>query len=294
VITDEPLRRIGYALWEESRRAGAESILTEIIPRRTHAEEPPGPVAELMKHVEVILCPTSRSLTHTRARKEACDAGARVATLPGITEAIMRRTLAADYRRIKLRSERLAEVLTRGKRVEIQTEAGTAVSFSIEGREGHADHGLVHRPGEVSNLPAGEAYIAPVEGTANGVIFVDGSIGKGGLLRKPIKLTVKNGHAVRIEGGAEARALERLVAPFGLPARNIAELGIGTNDRALVTGNTLEDEKALRTIHIALGDNKTFGGTVEVPSHLDGIIRDPTLWIDGTPILRKGRILLPR
>lgn len=244
-----------------------------------------------MKHVNVILCPTSRSLTHTRARKEACEAGARVATLPGITEAIMRRTLSANYPRIKEKSERLALLLSQGKEVAIKTELGTDLTLSIEGREGHSDYGLVHSPGEVSNLPAGEAYIAPLEGTAQGVIWVDGSMGKSGRIKKPIKLTVKDGYVTDISGGVEARSLGKEIDPFGQPARNIAELGIGTNEKAIVTGNILEDEKALRTIHIALGDNKTFGGTVEVPSHLDGIIRNPTLWIDGRVVLDRGKII---
>ncbi len=57
----------------------------------------------------------------------------------------------------------------------------------------------------------------------------------------------------------------------------LAELGIGTNDRARVTGVILEDEKIYGTVHIALGSNDTFGGTVAAGIHVDGIITRPRL-----------------
>ena len=98
VITDTEKRKIGYAFWEAARDQGAEAMLTEIIPRKTHGQEPPRSVAEFMKHVNVFIAPMSRSISHTRARRIACELGARGATLPGITESMMRRALHADYK----------------------------------------------------------------------------------------------------------------------------------------------------------------------------------------------------
>lgn len=80
--------------------------------------------------------------------------------------------------------------------------------------------------------------------------------------------------------------------PHGSLAFNVAELGIGTNDRARITGNVLEDEKAIGTAHIAFGDNKSMGGTVRVASHLDGVILSPTVLIDGKPVLEGGELVL--
>ncbi|MGB2979639.1 MAG: aminopeptidase [Candidatus Zixiibacteriota bacterium] len=288
VITDQPLRKIGYAFREAADEAVAEAMLLEILPRSSNGEEPPGSVAKFMKDCDVLIIPTSKSMSHTNARREACAAGARCVTLPGILEDTMERTLNADYQEIAQRSIKLAEMVNRGKTARVTTPAGTDITMSIEGRECHADTGLVHNPGDFSNLPAGEAYIAPVEGTANGVMVVDGSmVGK---VKKPIRIMVKDGLATEITGDRSAEELEKMLEPFGQPGRNIAELGIGTNHKARIVGNVLEDEKVMGTVHMALGDNKSMGGNVSVQSHLDGILLKPTLWIDEEKIMEDGEL----
>ena len=290
VITDEPLRKIGRLLWEACRQSGAEALFTEIIPRKTSGEEPPAAVALLMKKADAVLIPTSKSLSHTKARRDACKAGARCATLPGITADTMRRTLNADYEKIARLSIRLAKILTRGSTAHVTNAAGTDIRMSIKSRKGHPDTGLVHKPGDFSNLPAGEAYLAPVEGTAQGVIVIDGCIGETGVLRKPITMQVKDGYVTGISGGAQVKILRRAIQGLGRKARNIAELGIGANHKARVVGSSLEDEKVLGTVHIAMGDNASMGGKVSVASHLDAILLKPTLTINGRLIMKNGRL----
>jgi leucyl aminopeptidase (aminopeptidase T) len=288
VITDQPLRKIGYAFREAAEEAATEAMLLEILPRSSNGEEPPEPVAKFMKDFDVLIIPTSKSMSHTKARREACEAGARCVTLPGILEDTMERTLNADYQEIAKRSTKLAEMVSRGKTARVTTPAGTDITMSIQGRECHADTGLVYSPGDFSNLPAGEAYIAPVEGTANGIIVVDGSmVGK---VKKPIRIVVKDGFATEITGGASAEELEKMLEPFGQPGRNVAELGIGTNHKARIVGSVLEDEKVMGTVHMALGDNKSMGGNVSVQSHLDGILLEPTLRIDEEKIMEGGKL----
>ena len=299
VIMDEPERRIGLALWEAARDGGAEAMTLEIIPRKINGEEPPRAVAEMMKAVDVILAPTSKSITHTEARRAACACGARAATLPGITEEIMVRTLNADYRRIAERSRRIAAILNGARRAHITSVGGTDLTMGLSPeRSVEADTGLVHEKGGVTNLPAGEAYVAPIEGETNGVLVVDGSMADMGLLKTPIWLTVREGLVVEISGGEEAERLREMIAPYREAGRNIAELGIGTNDQAVVTGVVLEDEKAMGTIHVALGDNASMGGKVHVPIHLDGVALKPTLMVDGgaggdeTVVLEEGKLVI--
>jgi leucyl aminopeptidase (aminopeptidase T) len=292
ILTDEPLRKIGYALWEASRQLAAEAIITEIIPRRSNGEEPPPAVAELMKIVDVVLIPTSMSLSHTDARREASGKGVRIATLPGITEETMIRTLSADYYKIAERSRKIADILDNGSIVRITTERGTDVALPIDGRVGLADTGLNHNSGDFSNLPAGEGYISPVEGKSVGVIVFDGSMaGVGKLLDEIIKVEVIDGFASRIDGADGAKKLLSIMEPLGKLAFNLAELGIGTNDKARITGSVLEDEKAIGTVHIAFGDNKSMGGFVKVASHLDGVIMNPSVYVDDELILEKGRFV---
>lgn len=292
IVTDEPLRHIGYALRKAARDLGNEVILAEILPRSSNGAEPPLQVAELMKMMDVVLCPTSKSLTHTDARRNASAAGARVATLPGVTEEIMVRCMNADYHAIAARTLALCAELEQTKTVRVTSPAGTDITMPISGRKAHVSSGLFRKKGESGNLPTGEAYLAPLEGQSEGIVVVDGSMASVGVVKEPIRITVRNGFAEEIEGGAEASRLIELLAPHGRDGRNVAEFGVGTNDKAILTGNILEDEKVMGTIHIAFGDNKSMGGTVRAASHLDGLIKYPTVWFDDRIVMAEGRLQL--
>ena len=293
VICDEPERRIGLRVWEAAKELGPRPCSWRLSPAARTARNRPLQPWRLHEIRGCALCPTSRSLTHTDARRAATDAGVRAATLPGITEDCMVRTLTADYTKIAERSVRMAEVLSAGKKARVTSPAGTNIEFSIEGRTAHADTGLVHKPGDMSNLPAGEAYLAPVEGTANGVIIFEAAVaGLGKLGKETIRIKVEDGYAAEITGGGPAAKLNSILEPHGKDAYNIAELGVGTNDKAIISGMILEDEKILGTVHMALGDNKSMGGTVGVSSHIDGLITRPTVLIDGREIMKDGRLLV--
>lgn len=292
VITDEPCRQVGYALWAEAQKAAKEALLVEITPRKTNGEEPPPAIAQLMASADVVFAPTSKSLTHTDARRKACKSGARIATLPGITEDSMTRTLSADYQKIAVLTKKLVRLLNRAKTAHIMTPTGTDLTMDISTRNAHEDTGLTHKKGEYSNLPAGEAYLAPLEGKTEGMLVVDGSMAGIGLLQRPLILEVTKGYVTKISGGPQAATLKKITKPLGKPALNIAELGVGTNHKAKVTGLVLEDEKVLGTVHVAIGDNASMGGKVHVQSHLDGVLLSPTLVIDGKVILDRGRLLI--
>jgi aminopeptidase len=292
IVTDEPLRPIGYALRQATRDLGLEVVLVEMLPRASNGEEPPPAVADLMRGFDVVLCPTSKSLTHTDARRAASAAGARVATLPGVTEEMMVRCMNADYHRIAARTFRLCDRLARTREVRVTAPAGTDIVMPIEGREAHASSGLFREKGQSGNLPTGEAYLAPLEGLSHGVVVVDGSMAGIGMIRTPLRIDVQDGYATTITGGPEANRLIALLEPHGKDARTVAEFGIGTNDKAILTGIILEDEKVMGTIHIAFGDNKSMGGSVRVASHLDGLVRQPTVWFDGTKIMEDGHLLV--
>jgi leucyl aminopeptidase (aminopeptidase T) len=292
VVTDEPLRAIGYALRQAAKELGHQVLLVEMLPRASNGEEPPPEVAELMARTDIALCATSKSLTHTDARRAASEAGARVATLPGVTEDIMVRCMNADYGKIAARTARLCERLATTRVVRVTAPAGTDITMPIEGRTPLASSGIFREKGQWGNLPTGEAYLAPVEGRSHGVVVVDGSMAGVGMTADPIRIAVEDGYATEITGGREAEALRALLEPHGRDGRTVAEFGIGTNDRARLTGVILEDEKVMGTIHIAFGDNKSMGGSVRVASHLDGLVTQPTVWFDDEQIMDQGRLLI--
>lgn len=292
VVTDEPLRAIGYALRQAVVELGNDVLLVEILPRRSNGEEPPPEVAALMQQFDVVLGPTSKSLTHTDARRAASAAGTRVATLPGVTEAIMARCMAADYHRIAARTLAICRLMEATRVIRVTAPAGTDIAMPVAGRTAYASTGLFRERGQSGNLPTGEAFLAPLEGESRGVVVVDGSMAGIGVVATPIRIAVEDGLATSIEGGEEAARLRALLEPHGPDARNVAEFGIGTNDRAILSGAILEDEKVMGTIHIAFGDNKSMGGRVRVASHLDGLVKQPTVWFDEREIMRDGRLLV--
>jgi len=293
VITDEIKREIGYSLYKNALGLGHKTLLVEMKSGKINGEEPLPEVAELMQKFDVVLIPTAKSLTHTDARRNASAKGVRIATFPGITKDVMIRGMNANYKKISALSVKLKEILEKGNFVRVTAPAGTDISFSISGRSSYASKGLFHQKGESGNLPTGETFLAPVEGTSNGVFVVDGSMAGLGLIKQAnIKIEVKDGFAEKITGGVLARKLIKQLDSVGRDARNIAEFGIGTNDSAKLSGVLLEDEKVMGTIHIALGNNKSMGGNINVPIHLDGVIKKPTVYLDDKIIMKNGKLLI--
>jgi leucyl aminopeptidase (aminopeptidase T) len=293
VITDELKREIGLSLYENAIRLGFFAILVEMKSGKINGEEPSPEVSELMQKFDVVFCPTAKSLTHTDARRAASAQGVRIATFPGITKDVMIRGMNADYKAISKRTIKLQKILEKGKNVRVTAPAGTDISFEITGRKVIPSKGLFHAKGESGNLPTGETFLAPVEGTSNGVFVVDGSMAGLGLIKNAnIRIEVENGYATKITGGVIAKKLKVMLDKVGKEARNIAEFGIGTNDSAKLSGVLLEDEKVMGTIHIAVGNNVSMGGSVNVPIHLDGVIKKPTVWMDGKLLMKDGKLLI--
>lgn len=286
IVADEKTFELGYAFAEAGRACGIETSFVEA-PAQTKGE-PPAPVAAAMAAADVEFLLTSMRYSHVKARIEATEKGVRVASMPMMTTEIAEGYLNADYPFIKKVSEQLADMLTKAKTVRVVTEKGTDITFSAEGRVCHADTGDLTQKGALGNLPAGEAYFAPVENIGTGKIVVDGCIAYVGLVKDDITLMLKDGMITDISGGESAKMLTDFLADKDENARGIAEFGIGTNPGAKIIGHPLVDEKVWGTIHIAFGMNLSFGGTRDSNIHYDCIINAPTVWVDDVMILDKG------
>ena len=289
VVTDTLSEPIGRALFEAGTELGAEATLVTIPPTGRNGAEPPAAAAAAMADADVLLCPTRFSLSHTQARLQATENGARVATMPGIHAGMFRDgPITADHAEVERRTEALKALLGAARTARIDSGDGAVLTFSIEGREGRGSTGRFLTRGAFGNLPSGEAYIAPIEGTANGELVVNASAAGIGKLTEPMRLQIEKGLLVEASGSTGKHFLELLGdAPA---ARNVAEFGIGTNDKARITGVILEDEKAVGTIHIAFGDNSTFGGHVQAGVPLDTVILGPEVRLDEIQILSKGEL----
>jgi leucyl aminopeptidase (aminopeptidase T) len=287
VVVDPATRAIGEALREAAAAAGADAVLTIMDERETHGTEPAGPIAAALQASDVYIAPTTKSLSHTKARKQATDLGARGATMPGVTEDMLARVMAVDFDSMASKSRAVARLLDAAGSAHVSCPRGTDLRVDIASRPGIADDGDLTASGAFGNLPCGEAFVSPLTGTGTVVATSLAPLG----LSEPATLTVEDGRIVAAQGGLGPEFLE-LLTPHGEPGSNLAELGVGTNDRAKLTGLVLEDEKILGTVHVAFGASAGIGGTVSVPIHLDVVIAEASLEIDGTKVLAEGRYVL--
>jgi leucyl aminopeptidase (aminopeptidase T) len=244
---------------------------------------------------EVIIALANNSTSHTRFRSLVNEAGARFASLPNFDPGMFFTSMQVDWQALAQRTGKLAAAVNRAEEIIVETPNGTRMSFGKKGRTAEGDDGLLTAPGSFGNLPAGEVYLAPREGTSEGVMVLEYAPTR--KLSTPLTLTVKGGVVTAISGEEPHRL--KLEAKFAESEknRNIAELGIGTNDRASRPDNILEAEKILGTVHIALGDNSGFGGEVQTPFHEDYVFYRPTLtavMADGSRemLFRDGKLLL--
>ena len=285
VVTDDEREPIGRALYEAGREVTDDAVLLQYPPLDQHGQEPDDTVAAAMKEADVFLAPTTKSLSHTRARQHACEAGARGATLPGITDDVFTTGLAADYDEIAAECAAMLEQVADADEIRVTSPQGTDITFEFEGREWLSDTGIVHEPGDFSNLPAGEVFTSP--SNANGRYVVDGTIRPHDLLDEGQTVTfeVEDGYVTDIDDPAVAAEFETAAEEVGRDAYNLAELGIGTNVAVTeLSGSVLLDEKAGGTVHIAVGDDASIGGDTDAPIHSDGVLREPTVYVDGEEI----------
>ncbi|MDQ7793102.1 MAG: hypothetical protein RDU89_01625 [bacterium] len=282
-VAAEGHRAVSFLTFESTGRSGA---------------EPPPPAPGAMREHDVVVAITSYSLSHTDARQEACRAGARLASMPAFLPEMFYPggAMSCDYEKLAEETARIASWLTAARSARVTCPAGTDIRFSLEGREGRPDDGIYRTPGRWGNLPAGEAFTAPVEGTGEGRLVV--RAGWHPRLEEDMTITLAGGEAHQVTGGGRVGDVLREV--LGLtgqpeaalaPRRNLAELGVGTNPNARRLDVTVEAEKIGGTVHLALGDSSHMGGVVTADYHQDFVIPEPDLYLDGVRVMAGGKIV---
>jgi leucyl aminopeptidase (aminopeptidase T) len=262
-----------------------------------HGTHPGKEVEEKMKNANVTVAITTYSLTHTDARVNACKAGGRVLSMPSFLAEMFSKNgpMATDYRVIEKETKKIAEWITKANEVKVTSPGGTDITFSVKGKSGMVDAGIFTEKGSWGNLPSGEAYTTPVEGTANGKLVVEPNWCAD--LKEKMTLVFKDGNVTEIVGGGKVGDEFRTLLDFSkkqepyLSRRNLAELGIGTNPNAKRPDNLLECEKIRGTVHLAIGDNSHMGGKVSTDLHQDFIIPKPTWILDGKAVMKDGKLL---
>jgi leucyl aminopeptidase (aminopeptidase T) len=255
------------------------------------------PVVEMLERcglvgapADVIISLLHQPVTHTAFVRRALARGARYCNLRDLDEeSLLHGAASVDPGQLQRVTDALARRLSAGERVRVTTPAGTEVMFGIRGRTALALHGLAVRPGQIGGAPNGEACVAPQEGTAEGTIVGPFMIEHIGEVTEAFVLEVSQGRATRIDGGEQAARLRQLLSQADENAPNLAEFAMGTNPKCRM-GSRREAKKKLGTIHVALGDNRTLGGTVASGFHRDILIAGASVEIDGHKILIDGAL----
>lgn len=294
VVTDTARLSIAEAITAACRATGARTVL-QVMPRtEEHGHEAPPTVIAGMRAADFVFTVTTHSVTHTDGFREAVEHGTKLPVLRGVTEDMfIEGGINTDYEQLKERTLAVRAVLAAADEAVVTSRAGTDVTMSLEGRDAISLDGYCHEYNNyIGSYPPGESPTSPVEGTTEGTIVIDYSMDSVGRLDEPIELTVSDGVVRDIAGGDGAEQLEAIVAAADEHAGNIAEFAIGTNPDARLVANLAEDKKRLGTVHFAIGDNRTLGGTVRSDIHLDGLVRWPTVELDGTVVLDDGTLEL--
>jgi len=273
---------------------GAEVVLTVINPWEVTGHEPPAALAAAMKSVNTILNISNKGgLAHTTARNEATAAGVRYYSIFQIPVDDLKQGVSAkDIQLIKERTENMAQRLTQANAARVTSPLGTDLTMDLAGRESLAVHPMSR---VFAILPDyAEAAIAPIEGSAEGVVVADLEVvGWGYMLREPLRYTVKAGKVVDISGSAQDAERVRKIVATDENANNLAELGIGTSHTIpWAMRGTRRDAARIGTVHIGIGRNDNIGGKARSQVHHDGLISQVTVELDGQYVLRDGVLLI--
>ena len=291
MITDEQKKELAMQVYKYAKNITPSARIEIMKNLKVNGQEPESDVAELMLNHDVQFYLTSKSLSHTDARRNATKKGRRIISAPGLTNSIINRCVDIDYDKLIKFHDRLRPIIANSKGIHITTKAGTNIRTSVHDTRGQSDNLLKNKQGAFGNLPTEEIDSGIVREKTNGTIVFDGSFPELGILKNPVKVEVINGKGKIIFDNEEAKKMNKMLSSVGEKAFLLAELGIGTNPEARITGNILEDEKVLGTVHFAFGNDLSYNGSNDVPLHLDGIIKVPTIEVDGKIIMKEGEFI---
>jgi len=295
IACDTNKLRIAEALAAAAYAVGGMPTIVMFPPTGAHGAQVPKSVVGACARSDVFFFPTSWSMTHTDARVEAIQNGARGSTMCEVTEdCLCTGAILANYEEIDQLARKIGELLAVAERIRMTSPAGTELEAEITARPVQYETGLFREPGQFAALPNSEINISPIEGTTEGVIVGDVRLMGYGILRnEPIKIEVHKGQVVKVSGGRPADYLNETLKSFrDHKAYNLAEFAVGLNPCARAYATNLEDLGKLGFGHHGIGSNYAIGGSVLAPCHIDVIYSKARLEVDGTTVLNEGEILV--
>lgn len=282
ILSDEQRKRIAQALYDSAVKVCNPILILS-------KKGIPQLGLQAIRDADIVVLLTAEKLELDPRVMKARKEGARVLSLPGIDEEVFRRAVAVDYDRLRRTTELFSKKLEGAKTVRVKTPAGTNLKFDIDRQPVLRFDGAASKIRKLVRLPDGEACLAPVQSSIDGVIMVDGSLGELGKVKDRIELHVKAGRAFIYSDNADSKNLAQLMDKYGPSATVVGKFGIGTNPSAKVVGSS-EDAKALGTVNFGLGDNRLFAGTNSCGIQIDLVLLKPTITVDNRRLMVDGQL----
>lgn len=271
---------------------GAVSVVTAMPSPRLPGSEPPDVVAAALQSAGAAIELTSLFIGSSRARQQASATGTRYLAMPGVVFDTFRDggPLTVDFDDLRATASAVGAAWDVGRTFRLSTPGGTDLVGSIDGRPGRVLDGIARSDGDYMAPPDIEAGTAPVEGTSRGVVVIDADLlfmGTGPLEDRVV-IHIDRGELAGIEGPEAHRLIDMIERCDDDRMVNLAEVSMGLNPLGSVCSVPMETESALGTAHVAFGNSIAYGGIVDAVAHLDCVMRDATLEIDGAPVIRSG------
>lgn len=303
IVTDtrmDPM--LWHAMAAAANELNMEPTVAIMTPRKAHGYDPTSLIKNAAHDPDLglLVYLTSTAMAHAPLTDELLTLGKRFILMEELTPDMMlpEGPAGADYVAMNELGQKVAKLFTEGKRVRVQSDKGTDLTASIEGRSGRAVTAKIPvmraSGGGGCAFPDGEAHVCPLEGTGEGVIVFDLTAHSVGFLKEPIRLTVEKGMVTKIEGGSEAAKWQEIFEKYGDPNsyNSPAEIAIGLNPNVTPTGSMRTDKKLYGATHIGVGDTVVLGGTCHAKLRLEGVIKEPLITIDGRIVTQGGKILV--
>ncbi len=308
--------RVWQAVMSILAEIGAEATLALFEPRPADYYDPPAAVCEAMLHSTVNVLLTSTGMLHSPANFAAMAAGIPAICMDGgmTLEMFQSGGVTEDITAMARRKHYIAKNVfgADARECRVTSRYGTDLTYRVDGRifvpplpgPNFHPYRIVRFDEEEGRtggnlyfylFPTGEFNVPPIEGSANGKLVIDLTMHHLGRLTSPIALTIEAGRIVKIEGDADAHTLRDYLHTYGDENAYMcpAEASIGVNRKALIRGIQREDKNIFGCMHFGLGTNIDVGGTVRSRIHMDGVILEPTLFVDGELRMSDGNFLVP-
>ncbi|MFC6767127.1 aminopeptidase [Natrinema soli] len=292
--SDEVTERLAAAV----HTLDAEASVALMAPREYDGNEPPETVAAAMGEADVILLVPTRAIAHSVAANRALEEGARVVAMGKLSlEKLRADGLRVDFEELAPKVREMGDLFSSAETARLTAPNGTDVTFALGGREGNGLTCTVAEPGDFTVAYCAEANVTPVAEGTNGRIVFDGSIPNLGIgmLEDDIAVEIEDGSVTSIDGGQEARTVERIWGEYDDPAvRQAAELAVGMNPQCTeLDGGFINDHGVYGTVHVGFGTSSNLGGETRTPLHFDITLQSATLELDSETVLEDREFRIP-